>query len=341
MDGVAAFDDAVLDVRVIADVHIVEDDGILDGYVVSDVHLLEENGVLDDAVDDAAGSDEAVAHRSVRVVFGGRKVVHLGVHVRILAEEVVADVAVQEIHVGAEVVFHGCDVAPVAFHHIGADALAGLVAHQDAAHEVEVVVRDAALQKFNQEAATDDVNAGGNQPILRLQRLLLELDDAVFAVELDRAEAGVVTAFGKVRHNHRNVRLRVDVAVDNKVVIKLINAVARSDNHVGLMAVAQEVKVLIHGISRAAVPEAVLLGDGRCEEVQTALLAAEVPPLRRIQVLVQGARAVLRQNRNLLDVRVRHVRKGKVDASVAAGNGHCRDGTATGQFLHAVRITAG
>ena len=89
MDRIAALDDAVLNVGVVADVHIVQDDRILDGHVVADVNLLEENRVLHDTVDDAARSDQTVFHDRVRIVLCRRKVIHLGIDIRVLAEEVI------------------------------------------------------------------------------------------------------------------------------------------------------------------------------------------------------------------------------------------------------------
>ena len=70
------------------------------------------------------------------------------------------------------------------------------------------------------------------------------------------------------------------------VVIQLVHTVTGSDDHIGLMASFQEIQVLIDGICCTLIPEAVLLGDGRCEYEHTALFTAKVPPFGGAQVLV-------------------------------------------------------
>ena len=56
-------------------------------------------------------------------------------------------------------------------------------------------------------------------------------------------------------------------------------------------------------------------------------------------MLIQAARIVLCQHRNLLYMGIGHIAQRKVDAAVAAGNRHCTDRSLLGQLLHPVIIS--
>ena len=73
----------------------------------------------------------------------------------------------------------------------------------------------------------------------------------------------------------------------NLVVIQLINAVTRGDNYIWLMALLEELDILIKCIRCSLVPVAVRCCNGRSEYKQTSLLSSEIPPLALVQMLVQ------------------------------------------------------
>ena len=70
------------------------------------------------------------------------------------------------------------------------------------------------------------------------------------------------------------------------IIIQLVNAVTARDNDIWLLALLQEIDVLIHGIRCSAVPPAVIHGYCRIEYKQSALFAPEIPPLGGAQMLV-------------------------------------------------------
>ena len=72
--GASAFHNAVLDVGVVADVHIIEDDGILDHAVVADVSFPEDHGILYRAVDDTTAGHQGIDHTGTAVVLCGRQI---------------------------------------------------------------------------------------------------------------------------------------------------------------------------------------------------------------------------------------------------------------------------
>ena len=85
---------------VVADIYVIQDNRILDVAVIADKGFFENNGILHRSVDDAAAGNQAVGYLYADVVLRGRKVVHLGIDIRILTEEIVPDLRLQEIHVG-------------------------------------------------------------------------------------------------------------------------------------------------------------------------------------------------------------------------------------------------
>ena len=94
LDGVPALNYAVLEISIVADMNSVKDNGILDGTVIAYINLLEDNGILNLAVYDGTACNQTVPYLCARIVLCGRKVVNLGVDVRILPEEVIPDIMI-------------------------------------------------------------------------------------------------------------------------------------------------------------------------------------------------------------------------------------------------------
>ena len=63
---------------------------------------------------------------------------------------------------------------------------------------------------------------------------------------------------------------------------------------------------------------------------QSALLSPEIPPLGGIEMLVQGAGIVLGKHRHALNMGIGHIAQNKINAAVASGNGHGRNGPLVG-----------
>lgn len=146
-DGIAALYDAVLNDSVVTDINIVQDDGILDHAVVSYICFLEQNRVLYGSVDDGSAGDETVLNQGARIVFCRRKIIHLGVYVRIFLEEVVAVLPVLMKSMLVFVVgIYGSNVAPVGIQLVCVDTLQVLVTYQDIAYKVHTVFCGAAAR---------------------------------------------------------------------------------------------------------------------------------------------------------------------------------------------------
>ena len=116
---------------IIPQIHIVQDYGILNYTIVSNKYILKQNGILNHSVYNTAAGDQTVLHHCARVVFGWRKVIDLGLDSRLLLEEIVADLRLQEIHVGLIIGFHSGNIAPVAVDLVAIDSLQILVANEN------------------------------------------------------------------------------------------------------------------------------------------------------------------------------------------------------------------
>ena len=82
-------DDEDLKVGIVTDVDIVQDYGVPDDGIISDVAGLEKYRVFNGSVDDASAGYKSISHLCSGVVLSGRKIVHLGIDIRILLEEIV------------------------------------------------------------------------------------------------------------------------------------------------------------------------------------------------------------------------------------------------------------
>ena len=68
-DRVTAFNDAVLNVGIIPQIHIIQYNGILDHAVVSREYLLKDDGILYRSVDNTSAPHKAVLDNSARIIF--------------------------------------------------------------------------------------------------------------------------------------------------------------------------------------------------------------------------------------------------------------------------------
>ena len=122
--------------RVISNIHIIEDNGILDHTIIADIALLKDHGILYHTVDDTSTGYQAVTHLGTGIIFCGRQVIHLGIYVRILLEEIVSHICFQEVHIGAVVIIHRCDISPVFLDLVSIDSLQILVTDKDISYEI-------------------------------------------------------------------------------------------------------------------------------------------------------------------------------------------------------------
>ena len=221
---------------------IVKYDRIPDDAVVADINLFEQQRVLDGSVDDGSARNQRVAHARARVVLCGRQIVDLGINIGILLEEVVAHRRIEEIHICAEILLDRADVAPVLIVLVRVHFLDVGVSDDDVANEIVTLLLDGLLDQFDQLAAADNVDTHREQRLCvpAEEGLLLKRGDPPVFIRLDNAVPGDVRVRARLSADHGHIGLFPDVILDQLIEIHLVYAVARADDNVRLMAVAQE-----------------------------------------------------------------------------------------------------
>ena len=253
--------------RVISNVNVIEDNGIFDHTIIANITLLEDHGVLYHTVDNTSAGYQAVTHLRTGVVFCGRQIIHLGIYIRILLEEVISHIRFQEVHICAVVILHRCDISPVILDLISVDSLQILVTDQNISYEIITVFLSTLLDHLDQQSASYHIDTTGNGVGLGLQRLFLELFDTALLVHADRTETLYIRTSLHVTADHRDIGFLLDMVFQYLIVIQLVYTVAGSDHYIRLMAVLQEIQILVDRICGSSVPVAVLCCHSRSEHI--------------------------------------------------------------------------
>ena len=84
------------------------------------------------------------------------------------------------------------------------------------------------------------------------------LDPAVF-IHLQHTETGHVFFRRKLFTYNGDICFLLNMIFQNFIIVQLVHAVTRSDDHIRLMTSLQEIQVLVDRISGTLIPEAVFL----------------------------------------------------------------------------------
>src|SRR5262245_15383777 len=315
----ALVDNGAADVRVAADLHAFEENGIFDLGIAVDAHERAENAALHQAAgDDGTGADHAV-HGTAGAVpfaaaaedeFGWGEVGLEGADGPDFVIEVEERIDGDQVHVGFVIGVERAHVAPVGI------GLASFVAKgkgvdltvlNERRDDVAAKVVAAALtggilaKLIEQEACGEDVNAHGAEAVIRIAGngfgigdLLLEADDPLIGVDFHDAElpgGDGIDAQGP----DGNVGADVQVVLDHRLVIHLVDMVAGEDDDIFGALFFQNVDVLIDGVGRAGIPGFVDALLGRDDVDEFAQLAVEIVPPALVDVAVETHRLVLRE----------------------------------------------
>ena len=99
-------------------------------------------------------------------------------------------------------------------------------------------------------------------------------------------------------------------------IVHCIDVIAREDEHVVGIRHINEVKVLIDGIRRTAIPVRTLLACIRRQDEEPSVALVEVPCAARAEVLVQLKRTVLCQHADALNAGIHTVAQWKINDAV-------------------------
>ena len=242
-----------------------------------------------------------------------------------------------------EVRLDRADVAPVAVEAVAVDAHRRIVDHRRhdvAAEVVRGVVLRIGEELVDQHLAVEDVDAHRDQVGLRVVGLLIPLGDAVVVV--GREDAVAVRLFHRhLVQRHGDIGLVREVLQDQLFVVHLVDVVAGEDEHELGLRLFEEVDVLEDGVGGAAVPVGAFAAEVRLQQRDAAAGAVEIPRPADADVVVEGARPVLRHDADARDVGVDAVAEREVDDAVAAAEDHGRLRALFAQHAEPVALTAG
>ncbi len=224
-------------------------------------------------------------------------------------------------------------------HQPGDDVLAEVVAG--------VGVGRVAPQLVGEELGVKDIDAHAGQRPFRIVRhgrrvegLFHEVQDTILGVHVHDPEAGGLPA-GHLDTGDGHVGPLLDVLLQHRLVVHLVDVIARQHDHEAGLVLLHDVQVLEHRVGGAEVP--LLLGDplaGRqYVEGLVALGAEEVPAA--LQMPDQAVGLVLRGHGDASDARVQGVGQGEVDDAEFAPEEHRRLGADVGQLQQPAAAAAG
>ena len=265
-----------------------------------------------------------------------------------LVVEVELRIDVDEVHVGLVIGVDRADVAPVGV------AFAVLVAEREGVHGMradhsredvvaEVVAAErigrVAAELFEEEVGGETIDAHRRQRQVRraghrrrVGHLLAKLADPARRIDLHRAELGG----RRPRHRQRADRdvgpARL-VGIDERLVVHLVNVIAGEHDDQSRRRHLQGIDVLVDRVGCALVPVLVHPLLRREDVEKLAELAAEEPMPAEVEVAVEAAGLVLREQQDPPQAAVETVGEGEVHDPVDAAERHGRLGPVAGQGI--------
>ena len=166
----------------------------------------------------------------------------------------------------------------------------------------------------------------------RVGHLLAEAAHAARAVHGHRAKLGGLDA-GDRQRGHGHVGAALLVGGDQCLVVHLVDVVAGEHDHEPRGRLFQRIDVLVDRVGGAQIPVLVdpLLRGQHVEKL--ADVAAEEPVPTEVQVAVEAAALVLREQQQPLEAAVETVGEREVDDPVTASEWHGRLGAVAGQRI--------
>ena len=103
----------------------------------------------------------------------------------------------------------------------------------------------------------------------------------------DTIDAELVPTLNVVERFREVKTLLIDMIFQHLIKISLVNTVPGCNDYIRFVTFTQKINILIHGIRCSSVPGIVLRCHRRCQYKKSALLTSEIPPLGRIEMLIQ------------------------------------------------------
>ena len=163
----------------------------------------------------------------------------------------------------------------------------------------------------------EDVDSHRSEVAVRFLRFFGELHDIALIISCHDAESAGVFPW-HLDYRYGKVGSVVLVLLQHKVVVHLVDMVARKDKNVLRLIHIDEVYVVVDGVCSALIPLSAGLAGVRRQYMYTAVCYSHIPRLARSDVSVEDERFVLDQYAHCVDPGVYAVRKSEIDDPVLA-----------------------
>ena len=222
---------------------------------------------------------------------------------------------------------------------VGVDLHAGLceAVHDKVALEMVAVVGHGLRDLAHEQLAADDEQAHGGKILLACAVVDGHVRHAVIRVDLHGQIELLLPVADAVLHHDGDVRARGGVGLDDLFQIDGAQHAAVGQNDIFLRGDFQEIHGGIQRLELAPVAAVVAHGKRR-QEFQAALTELEVPLLPGADVVHEGLIIVLRDDADMADGGIRHVRQGEIDLTIAPAVGQGRHGALVRQLTEGAVI---
>ena len=136
------------------------------------------------------------------------------------------------------------------------------------------------LQKLNQLSSSYYVDTCRDCIIRRNNRFFFEFYDSAVIIHTYHTKTLDFCLIFTGSADYRDIRTLCDMILKHFIIIHPVYTVTGCDNYIWFMTLFQEINVLIDGICRSLIPQAVVLRNRRCKYKHTSLFTSEIPPFR-------------------------------------------------------------
>ena len=171
------------------------------------------------------------------------------------------------------------DIAPVPRDLISVNLFEILIPDQDIVYKIIPVFLCRMFDQVDELSSANYIDSSGDRVRICHHRLFFKLLNPHGVVHLDRPKSRSILSRYKFLAHNSNIRLFLNVVFQDVIVIHLVHRITGCDNDVRLMALLQEIEILINRIRGSPVPVTIFQCNGWGEYKKSPLLSSEIPPL--------------------------------------------------------------
>ena len=247
---------------------------------------------------------------------------------------------IEQFHAGFPIGINRAHIHPIASERVRDDAILGDHGGNNVFAKIKVGRGAGFAQALDQGRRIKNVNAHRGQcAFVAGFGLFAELNHTVAGI--GRHNSKTVGLFQRnVHHGHGQIGVVANMRGDQIAVIHLINMIAGQNQHQIGALVFHIADVLQNRIGGAAVPTLVVATLIRLQQPHPTAITVEVPGFADADMVVQGMRPILGQNRDIENARIHAIGQCKINDPIFARKRHRRLGSLFRQHTEACAFAA-